>query len=303
MTLNIEDITTLFGSLINNSKNILDTEYDKGSIDSSEYAKVLETLLSNAMALSVQTVQSQQRIDSDLLTAEKQRESIDKDVQLKDYELQNIEPLKKAQLENQNNQILKQIDKLNKDIDIEERQMVVQEEQSEKDLLIKDSQKLQIDKDIDVKTQQITSMQISDTIKQDQSDKDLLTKQAQIDSINKKTSIDDYNLTELLPIKKDRSLIAKDVEDGSKQAKIDLATYQAEKMHNDADYSAEKTTQLVQSVEDNRKIKALDSLADTYGTFGAGGLTLSSDMWNTYFSIIATLTGATEPDSTTVTRV
>jgi len=51
----------------------------------------------------------------------------------------------------------------------------------------------------------------------------------------------------------------------------------------------EEKKALVQSVIDNRKIRALDSLADTYGTFGAGGLTLSEDMWKVYFKLIADL--------------
>ena len=46
---------------------------------------------------------------------------------------------------------------------------------------------------------------------------------------------------------------------------------------------------ITQQVIDNRKIKALNSLANTYGTFGAGGLTLSSDMWETYFNLISSL--------------
>ena len=53
----------------------------------------------------------------------------------------------------------------------------------------------------------------------------------------------------------------------------------------------------------NNKIKALDALSDTYGTFGAGGLTLSSDMWTTYFSIVSNLAGVTPPTSTSVSKV
>lgn len=65
-------------------------------------------------------------------------------------------------------------------------------------------------------------------------------------------------------------------------AKVALAENQAAKV-------LEEKNALVQSVIDNRKIKALDSLADTYGTFGAGGLTMSGEMWNIYFGIVADL--------------
>lgn len=90
---------------------------------------------------------------------------------------------------------------------------------------------------------------------------------------------------------------------GVRQAKIDNVIAQKTKVENEALYVAEQKTQLTASVGYNNKIKALDSLADTYGTFGAGGLTMSSDMWSTYFSIVADLSGATSPSSTTVTSV
>lgn len=90
---------------------------------------------------------------------------------------------------------------------------------------------------------------------------------------------------------------------GVRQAKIDNVVAQKDKAENEALYVAEQKTQLTASVGYNNKIKALDSLADTYGTFGAGGLTLSSDMWGTYFNIVADLSGATAPTSTTVTAV
>ena len=69
------------------------------------------------------------------------------------------------------------------------------------------------------------------------------------------------------------------------------------------DYVAAQKLAMEEQVIDNRKIKALDSLADTYGTFGAGGITMSSEMWAAYFSIVNDLTGTTEPTSTTVTKV
>lgn len=51
----------------------------------------------------------------------------------------------------------------------------------------------------------------------------------------------------------------------------------------------EERKALNQSVIDNRKIRALDSLADTFGTFGAGGLTLSPEMWGVMFGLVADL--------------
>jgi len=87
------------------------------------------------------------------------------------------------------------------------------------------------------------------------------------------------------------------------QNKIDLSSAQLIKVQAEGSYIDEQETQLINSVEFNNKIKSLDSLADTYGTFGAGGLTMSSDMWGTYFSIVNDLSTASVPTSTTVTKV
>ena len=85
--------------------------------------------------------------------------------------------------------------------------------------------------------------------------------------------------------------------------KVALSQNQADKVLADKQYVDEQKTQLTNSVIYNNKIKALNSLANTYGVFGSGGLTMSSDMWATYFNIVSDLTGATAPSSTTVSRV
>lgn len=93
------------------------------------------------------------------------------------------------------------------------------------------------------------------------------------------------------------------VSTGTVPHKISISGHQATKAGYEADYVNSQREALEQQVIDNRKIKALDSLAQTYGTFGAGGLTLSSSMWSTYFNIAADLSGATVPSTTTVTKV
>jgi len=60
---------------------------------------------------------------------------------------------------------------------------------------------------------------------------------------------------------------------------------------------------ITQQVIDNRKIKVFDTLGETYGTVGAGGLTVSANMWATFFSLGADLADITSPTSTTVTKV
>lgn len=76
---------------------------------------------------------------------------------------------------------------------------------------------------------------------------------------------------------------------GTEQFKIDLSGHQTTKALNDANLTAAQQKALEEQVIDNRKIKALSSLATTYGTFGAGGLTMDDEMWATYFSLIINL--------------
>jgi hypothetical protein len=85
--------------------------------------------------------------------------------------------------------------------------------------------------------------------------------------------------------------------------KIGMAGQQLAKLTAETSYIDEQETQLINSVNFNNKIKSLDSLADTYGTLGAGGLTVSSDMWTTYFEIVSDLATTTAPTSTTITKV
>ncbi len=84
---------------------------------------------------------------------------------------------------------------------------------------------------------------------------------------------------------------------------LELMGHQVDKAEGDAAYVAAQKTAMEEQVVDNRKIKALDSLADTYGTFGAGGLTVSSDMWEVYFSIVDELATTTFGGSSTGSTV
>ena len=93
------------------------------------------------------------------------------------------------------------------------------------------------------------------------------------------------------------------VAENTKASRVLLSTYQSNKANNEALYVAAQQTAMEEQVIDNRKIKALDSLADTYGTFGAGGLDLTANMWSTYFGVVVDLAGGTPPQNTGATRV
>lgn len=94
-----------------------------------------------------------------------------------------------------------------------------------------------------------------------------------------------------------------DVASATQQTKIDQVEAQLAKVEAETSYIDEQETQLINSVNFNNQIKAIDALGDTYGTFGAGGLTVSADMWATYFGLINDLTGTAAPTSTTVSKV
>ena len=85
--------------------------------------------------------------------------------------------------------------------------------------------------------------------------------------------------------------------------KVQMIANQVAKINSDKQLVDEQKNGITQQVIDNRKIKALNSLANTYGVFGSGGLTLSTDMWSTYFNIVSDLTGGTVPSNTTVAKV
>lgn len=95
----------------------------------------------------------------------------------------------------------------------------------------------------------------------------------------------------------------RDIAVGTEANKIALVAQQLAKLTADTDYVGAQQTALEEQVIDNRLIKGIDALGDTYGTFGAGGLTVSSDMWANYYGMIFTLTGQAAPASTTVTKV
>jgi hypothetical protein len=127
--------------------------------------------------------------------------------------------------------------------------------------------------------------------------------EAQADLTRSKQAAQDYNTTNILPIQRDKAAEDLLLLQDTHASKVAQAANQAIKLYNEGLYVDEQRTQLINSVVYNNKIKALDSMSDTYGTFGAGGLTLSTDMWTTYFSLVHDLSSAPVPTSTTVTKV
>jgi len=54
----------------------------------------------------------------------------------------------------------------------------------------------------------------------------------------------------------------------------------------DTEFVGTQDTELSNSVLFNNKIKALDSYGDMIGTMGAGSLSISNDMWGSFFAMV-----------------
>jgi len=69
------------------------------------------------------------------------------------------------------------------------------------------------------------------------------------------------------------------------EGEIRATTANTNKIVNETDMLKTKEEIMLQQVIDNRRIKAMDSLGDTFSTGMAGGLVPSAAMWNEYFRI------------------
>lgn len=135
---------------------------------------------------------------------------------------------------------------------------------------------------------------------------DKLQKDVDIAAINEyiadNTKEDKIDVSEY---KKEVEGITRDIATGTKDNKIDLVAQQLGKLVADTNYVIQQDTQLVESVADNKIIKAIDTLGDTYGTFGAGGITVNADMWKTYYDLVSELTSVNTGaiDTSTISKV
>jgi len=81
----------------------------------------------------------------------------------------------------------------------------------------------------------------------------------------------------------------------------DILDKQATKLTADTSLVGAQEAAITQQVVDNRKIKVFAGLLDSYGTNGAGGLSVSTDMWKYVFDLAANLTTQTAPTQSTLT--
>lgn len=83
-----------------------------------------------------------------------------------------------------------------------------------------------------------------------------------------------------------------------------LIDAQVSKTTADEAFTTTQKTELTNSVTFNNKIKALDSYGDMIGTMGAGSLSISTDMWTSFFNMVNDLNSSSGiPASTTITKL
>jgi hypothetical protein len=82
-----------------------------------------------------------------------------------------------------------------------------------------------------------------------------------------------------------------------------LIDKQVAKMAEDILYVVAQKTSMLEQVEHNKIIKAMDSMGDMIGTIGAGGLVPSTNMFAVYFNLNKQLTNIDAPASYSITKV
>ena len=80
-----------------------------------------------------------------------------------------------------------------------------------------------------------------------------------------------------------------------------LLNEQIAKVAADTAYVETQEDKLIEQVEHNKIIKAMDSMGDMIGTVGAGGLKPTASMWSVYFNLNQQLSGITPPSSPDLT--
>jgi len=185
MAFDITQVETVYDSLTSKVKADLDEQFNNGRLKGSDYANVYAQLMQQCIQLAFQAPINEAQI-----------QSINKDLELKEaqiYEINSRKSLIDAQKDDQE-YVTTYIRPTEKELNISKNAEI-------------NKQIVLIQKQEDEISQRITSMQIEDTIKQEQSNKDLELKEAQIDEINSKIVIENNQSTKDLEIKEQQRLL------------------------------------------------------------------------------------------------
>ena len=163
-------------------------------------------------------------------------------------------------------------------------------------------QKPQIDAQVALTTSQKVSIDSEKTIKENQSAKDLLLKDAQVALVSQQKSTESERTAQVHQVVEEA--VAKqtyNVSNVQKQGVI--LDKQAIKLDQDTQLTTAQAQAIGDQVVDNRRIKIIQTLGDTYSTMAANTLTVSSDMWKVLFDKISELDTISVPAAYTITKV
>ncbi len=121
----------------------------------------------------------------------------------------------------------------------------------------------------------------------------------EISNLNTQTEI----VTETKQFKIDQAKAVKDLAVNTVPHKINLAIHTATKMKNEGIDVAEKTKQLIRSVDFNNIIKAMEHLAEMIGTICAGGLVPPKQVFVIFFLLNKKLSNIAAPEEENVLPV
>lgn len=131
--------------------------------------------------------------------------------------------------------------------------------------------------------------------------KDLLIKDKQVERLDKEILLLDAQEDEMQESILDRQQ-KRPVEVANLTKQGTLIDGQVAKMAEDKLYVIAQKNSMLDQVEHNKSIKAMDSMADMIGTLGAGGLVPNAEMFKVYFTLNKNLTTVALPTSYTVSK-
>lgn len=131
--------------------------------------------------------------------------------------------------------------------------------------------------------------------------KDLVIKDKQAAKIDKDIALLDTQQDEVQETVFDRQQ-KRPIEVANLTKQGTLIDGQISKLNEDKLYVISQKEKMIEQVEHNKIIKAMDSMGDMIGTLGAGGLIINPAMFGVYFRLNKLLTNQDEPTSYSVTK-
>lgn len=243
MAVDIVGITNLYDSLATNILSKYDNLYTNDKIDAETYAKLVGESMTALQKIAVDAVQNQELLDKQVESESARKLNIEKDTETK------------------------------------ERNTIINENQSVKDIELKS-------KEIELKSKQIESLDISDKLKQDVTDADVKIKTAQKAVQERQASKIETDITNSIDDNTRKNDINKrDVALKAAQTTVMyrdgmLKEQQQLLLTNQTEYEAEKTETLRTNTEANALIRLIDGTSAEITSYITNGVVPPSELLN-----------------------